>query len=113
MKRVIVACAGLLLLAGCSTAPAPAPTPTPVSAEATYLATMHALAAAKGFDGTDAQSISLAHTICRNLDASEPVDALILSIVNTDTISEADTRTVVRAAVLAYCPTHKDLVSAL
>lgn len=67
----------------------------------------------KGFDGTDAQSISLAHTICRNLDASEPVDALILSITNTGTINEADTRTVVRAAVLAYCPTHKDLVSAL
>ena len=111
MKRIAVACVGLLLLlAGCSSTPATraTPTPTPMSNEAAYLTIMHAIMPG----GDDATWITIGHNICARLDEGQTPDQIAARLLATGEINQAGTRVLLRASVVTYCPAHEDVVPA-
>lgn len=109
MKRIVVACISLLLLAGCSSAP----TQT-IGTEAQFLTIMHSMSSMVPTQDrpSDALLIEQAHTFCGALDAGVTPAALKTLMINDGAYNDAGSRVMMRASVVTYCPTHEDVVPA-
>jgi len=109
MKRVVVACISLLLIAGCSSAPEQT-----VGTEAQFLTLMHSMRSTDMTQDrpTDASLITEAHSICGALDRGVTPATLKALMISDAAFNDAGSRVMLRASVVTYCPTHEDVVPA-
>ncbi len=109
MKRALVACAALALIAGCSSAPTPAAArPTGAALDAIFLNVVHS--DAPGLD--DATLLRVGHAICTDLDNYAATDgAQFVELAQLKALSEQgwtgdQVGTMQGAAITAYCPQY-------
>ena len=89
-------------------APVVAAAPDPDSA---FLTAIHNNTSIIPLDGTDAQALILAHSVCSSLAASVDVGT-ILSALTSSGVTDYDAGFFVGAAVPAFCPSYQSTIDA-